>query len=89
MSEQGESTVEREGRELGCCQGPEEDVCRLNVAVEDLAVVDVLDGAAELHEPLPDGLLAEKAILLLGEPHPGLQIAALQRDNVSSGCKIQ
>jgi len=47
----------------------EEDVLSLEVPVEDLAVVDVLDGKRDLHEPVQDLAFGEACadLLLLGD----------------------
>ncbi len=62
---------------------PEEYVCQLEVAMEDFSVMDVLDGTAELDEPLPYGLLSNQALARSCELDTRLEISVLQRMRVS------
>ena len=41
---------------------PEENICQLEVTVENFSVMNVLDGTTELDEPLPYGLLSNQAL---------------------------
>ena len=56
----------------------EEDVLRLEVAVDDLAVVHVLDGQADLREPGQDLLLGERMAVGLGREDALAEVAALR-----------
>ena len=43
--------------------GPEKDVCRLDVPVQNFTVVDIFYGTAELKEPMPDDFLPKQSAM--------------------------
>ena len=55
----------------------EEDVGGFDIAVQDLAVVNVLDCTAQLDEPVPDDIFTEEALAFLHFFYLMCQISAV------------